>query len=168
MEFKEFEEKIMKRRANRKEIYEKKVSRLGEDYERQDAQDEEKLRLARNEDKENRLRRSTVEHEEYKRKETLKREKIEFDKSERGRFLKAKEDARLNIERDLAMGLTGKQMARKYLDEDARVRAMNKDAERDTDKMLGRTILNKTKTNLAELVKTPQSYFEKLRGRRRN
>lgn len=99
-----------------------------------------------------RKRKAQLDHEAYiYERDREQRLKNEAD-TPRGRMLKAKEDARQNIKEDIKMGLTAKQIERKYLNPKDTVRASNRETEREVDNLLAKVNLSKFKTNLRDLT----------------
>jgi len=97
-------------------------------------------------------RKAQLDHEAYlyerDRQQQLKNEA----NTPEAKMREAEEQARLNRKRDAKMGLTAKQIENKYKNTKERVREMNREAERETDKMLFFTNRSKFRTNLRKLV----------------
>lgn len=135
--------KVRKRIADDKERrtkhFEKRAEKLVNEIERQETIDERTLKNAKlMEAKERKVKAQNLFDEDKIERQRQQDRKNEA-KTEKASLFRAYESARLNIERDRQIGLSQEEIRFKYLNKDARIREMNKEAERGNRDVLEKT-----------------------------
>ncbi len=135
-------EKLKERMERRKEARERELKRIEKRalaLDEEEARDNEELRKLKVDEANNENRKAQKLFAEDK-KERQKIQDVKNEaKTEKASLMRAYESARLNIERDRQNGLSQEEIRFKYLDKDARIRQMNKEAEKGNKSVLDKT-----------------------------